>query len=73
MGKPKTIDAFFKKKNVDSNSKMSSSTSNPQASTPKQRSSKMPRIESQVQSVDIFTLQHDPGLRPQISEYLFSQ
>jgi hypothetical protein len=32
MGKPKRIDAFFKKKDADLNSKMSSSTSNPQAS-----------------------------------------
>jgi hypothetical protein len=30
MGKPKTIDAFFKKKDADSNSKMNSSTFNPQ-------------------------------------------
>ncbi|XP_059446621.1 uncharacterized protein LOC132178187 [Corylus avellana] len=74
MGKPKTIDAFFKKKDADSNSKMSSSTSNPQTLAPEQRHSKMPRIESQVvESFDISTLQHDPGLRPQIWEYPVNQ
>jgi hypothetical protein len=46
---------------------MSSSTSNPQTSTPEQVASKMPRIEYQeVELVDISTLQHDPRLRPQI-------
>jgi len=73
MGKPKRIDAFLKKKGDDSNSKMSSSTSNPQASVPVQRPSKMLRIESQIESVDISTIQHDPGLRPQISEYPVNQ
>jgi hypothetical protein len=64
MGKSKTI---VKKKNVDSNSKMSSSTSNPQTLASEQRPSKVSRIESQVvESFDISTLQHDPGLRPQI-------
>jgi hypothetical protein len=61
MGKPKTIDAFFKKKNADSNSKMSSSTSNPQTLAPV------------VESFDISTLQRDPGLRPQIWEYPINQ
>jgi len=73
MGKPKRIDAFLKKKGDDSNSKMSSSTSNPQASVPVQRPSKMLRIESQIESIDISTIQHDPGLRPQISEYPVNQ
>jgi hypothetical protein len=73
MGKPKRIDAFFKKKDADSNSKMSSSTSNPQASALVQRPSKMLRIESQIESVDISAIQHDPGLRPQISEYPVNQ
>jgi len=50
---------------------MSSSTSNHQTSAPKQAASKMPIIESQkVELVDISTLQHDPGLRPQMWEYL---
>jgi hypothetical protein len=67
MGKPKTIDAFFKKKDAVSNSKMSSSTSNPQTLAPEQRPSKMSRNESQVvESFDISTLQQNPGLRPQI-------
>jgi hypothetical protein len=44
MGKPKIIDAFFKKKDSDSNFKMSSSTSNPQTLAPKQHPSKMPII-----------------------------
>jgi hypothetical protein len=71
MGKPKTIDAFFKKKDADSNS---SSTSNPQTLAPEQRPSKMPRNESQVvESFDISTLQRDPGLRPQIWEYPINQ
>ncbi|XP_062155175.1 uncharacterized protein LOC133863230 [Alnus glutinosa] len=73
MGKPKRIDAFFKKKDADSNSKISSSTSIPQASAPEQRLSKMLRIESQIESVDISAIQHDPGLRPQISEYPVNQ
>jgi hypothetical protein len=74
MGKPKTIDAFFKKKNAYSNSKMSSSTSNPQTLAPEQRPSKMPRNESQVvESFDIYTLQRDIGLRPQIWEYPVNQ
>jgi len=34
MGKPKIIDAFFKKKYAYSNSKMCYSTSNPQVSDP---------------------------------------
>ena len=67
MGNAKTIDAFFKKKDADSNSNMSFSTSNLQTLAPKQRPSKMPRNESQVvESFDISTLQHDPGLRSQI-------
>jgi hypothetical protein len=54
MDKLKTIDAFFKKKNADSNFKMSSSTSNPQTLTPKQVAFKMPRIEYQeVELVDM--------------------
>jgi hypothetical protein len=44
MDKPKRIDVFFKKKDADFNSKMSSSTSNPPASTPEQCPSKMLRI-----------------------------
>jgi hypothetical protein len=67
MGKPKRIDAFFKKKDADSNYKMSSSTSNPQALPHEQRPSKMLRIESQIESVDISTIRHDPWLRIQIS------
>jgi hypothetical protein len=51
MGKPKRIDALFKKKDADSNSKMSSSTSNHQASTPEQRASKMLKNESQRRSI----------------------
>jgi hypothetical protein len=52
---------FFKKKD-DSNPKMSSSTSNPQTLGLKQPPSKMPRIEFQVvESIEISTLQHDPG------------
>jgi hypothetical protein len=47
MSKSKTIDAFFKKKDAVSNSKMSSSTSNHQTSAPEQVASKMPRIEFQ--------------------------
>jgi hypothetical protein len=66
MGKSKRIDAYFKKKDVDSNYKMSSSTSNPQASVPEQCPSKMLRIESQIESVDSSTIEHAPGLRRQI-------
>jgi hypothetical protein len=46
MGKPKRIDAIFLKKYADSNSKMSSFTSDPQALVPEQRPSKILRIES---------------------------
>jgi hypothetical protein len=34
MGKPKAIDAFFKKKDIDLNSKMSSSTFDTQTLAP---------------------------------------
>jgi hypothetical protein len=59
VGKSKTIDAFFKKKDY-SNSKMSLLASNSQTLVleQKQRPSKMPRIEL----VDISTLQYDLGL-----------
>jgi hypothetical protein len=58
---------FLRKKDADSNSKIYSSTSNHQISAPKQVAFKMPRIESpEVELVDISTLQHDPGLCPQI-------
>jgi hypothetical protein len=75
MGKPKTIDVFFfKKKDADSKSKMTSSTSNPQTLAHEQCPSKMPRIESQiVESLDISTLQRDLGLRHQICEYPVNQ
>jgi hypothetical protein len=74
MGKQKIIDTFFKKKDADSNFKMSSSTPNPQTLAHEQYPSKMPRIESQiVESLDISTLQRDLGLRPQIWEYLVNQ
>jgi hypothetical protein len=67
MGKPKKIDVFFKKKDANSNSKMSFSTFNPQTLAYEQRPSKMPRIESQVvEPFDISTLQCDLGLRPQM-------
>lgn len=73
MGKPKTIDAFFKKKNVDSGSKMSSSSCNPQLLIPEQeqRPSKIPRIESQ--EVDIATIERDPRKRIQICEHPVNQ
>jgi hypothetical protein len=75
MGKPKTIDAFFfKKKDADSKSKMTSSISNPQTLAHEQCPSKMPRIESQiVESLDISTFKSDLGLRPQICEYPVNQ
>jgi hypothetical protein len=74
MGKPKIIDTFFKKKDANSKSKMSSSTPNHQTLAHEQCPSKMPRIESQiVESLDISTLQRDLGLRPQIWEYLVNQ
>jgi hypothetical protein len=73
MGKPKRIDAFFMKKYADSNSKMSSFTSNPQASAPEQCPSEILRIESQIESVDSSTTEHDLGLRRQISKYPVNQ
>jgi hypothetical protein len=74
MGKAKTIDAFFKKKDVDSNSKMTSLTSNPQTLALEQCPSMMPKIESQiVELLDISSLQRDLGLRPQICEYPINQ
>jgi hypothetical protein len=76
MGKPKTIDAFFffKKKDADSKSKMTSLTSNPRALAHEQCPSKMPRIESQIiESLDISTLKSDLGLCPQICEYPVNQ
>jgi hypothetical protein len=70
---------FFFKKMDDSNSKMSFSASNSQTlalehereqeQEQEQHHSEMPIIES----VDISTLQRDPGLRPQIWEYYVNQ
>jgi hypothetical protein len=69
MGKSKTIDTFFEEKYVDSNFIMFSSISNPQTLALKQRPSKMLRIEL----VDISTIQHDLGSRPQIWKYPINQ
>jgi len=53
---------------------MYSLTSNHQTSAPEQVASKMPRIEFQeVELVDISTLRHDPGLRPQMWGYPVNQ
>ena len=53
---------------------MFSSTSNPQTLAYEQRHSKTPRNESQiVESFDIYILQHDLELCPQIWEYPVNQ
>jgi hypothetical protein len=67
MGKPKTINALFKKYDADSNSKMFFPTSNPQTLALEYCPSKKPIIEYQVvESFDISTLQHNSRLHNQI-------
>ena len=68
---PKTIDAFFRKEGADSNSEVSSSTSNLQISIPEQGPTKVQRIIPQ--EIDISTLERDLGLRSQIWEYPINQ
>uniref|UniRef100_A0A2N9ELF0 TTF-type domain-containing protein n=1 Tax=Fagus sylvatica TaxID=28930 RepID=A0A2N9ELF0_FAGSY len=65
MGKPKTIDAFFKKKDV-SHSEVNTPppATNIDTSIPEERPSKCPRI--QPKEIDTTSLERDPGLRPQI-------
>ena len=68
MGKPKTIDTFFKKKDV---SHLEVNTPPPatniDTSIPEERPSKCPRI--QPKEIDITSLERDPGLRPQICKF----
>uniref|UniRef100_A0A2N9HM17 TTF-type domain-containing protein n=1 Tax=Fagus sylvatica TaxID=28930 RepID=A0A2N9HM17_FAGSY len=68
MGKPKTIDAFFKKKDV-SHSEVNTPppATNIDTSIPEERPSKCPRI--QPKEIDTTSLERDPGLRPQICEF----
>jgi hypothetical protein len=60
VGKPKTIHSFFKKKDAN-DSKVN-------ASMAEERSSKVPKI--QLKEMNATSLEHDPGLRPQIREFL---
>jgi hypothetical protein len=66
MGKPKTLDSFFKKK-YESHSKVNTNTplaTEIEALVTDERPSKCPRI--QLEEMDATTFQRDPGLRPQI-------
>ncbi|XP_077215543.1 uncharacterized protein LOC143850131 [Tasmannia lanceolata] len=71
MGKPKTIDAFFKKKNVNDSEINAHSPLNSDMSTIEQCPSKLPRTHQEV--VDTTSLERDPGLRPQMWEYPVNQ
>jgi hypothetical protein len=73
MGKPKTLDSFFKKK-YPSQSEVNTSTHlerplgmNLEASVTDEHPFKCPRI--QPEEVNATFLQRDPGLRPQIWEF----
>ena len=65
MSKSKSIESFFKKKDVANISPVEPASSN--IETPTQRSFKMPRIEPE--EVDISNLERDPSLRQQIWDY----
>ncbi|XP_028113908.1 zinc finger MYM-type protein 1-like [Camellia sinensis] len=70
----KKIDSFFKKsgsQDIEVNATTKPSTNNVEASIPEQRPCKVPRIESK--EVYTSSLVRDPGLRPQIWDYLISQ
>ncbi|XP_062170423.1 uncharacterized protein LOC133876156 [Alnus glutinosa] len=69
MGKPKTLDLFFKKKD-ESHSKVNTDTplaTEIEALVTNERPSKCPRI--QPGEMDATTFQRDPGLCPQIWEF----
>lgn len=73
MGKPKTLDSFFKKKDA-SQSEVSTCThlerplaTDLEALVTDERPSKCPRI--QPEEMNATFLQRDPGLRPQIWEF----
>lgn len=66
MGKPKTLDSFFKKKD-ESHSKVNTDTSltaEIEDLVTDERPSKCPRIQPEEMDATVF--QRDPGLRPQI-------
>ncbi|XP_077216005.1 uncharacterized protein LOC143850666 [Tasmannia lanceolata] len=71
MGKPKTIDAFFKKKNVNDSEVSTPSPLNSDMSNVEQRPSKLPRTH--LEEVDTTSLERDPGLRHQMWEYPVNQ
>ena len=72
MGKPKTIDAFFKKKDVcHSEVNTSPPATNIDTSIPEECPSKCPRI--QPKEIDTTSLECDPGLCPQICEFPINQ
>jgi hypothetical protein len=71
MGKPKTLDSFFKRKEV-SQSEVNTPLDRPLATNIDapvidERPSKCPRI--QLEEIDVTSLEPDPGLRPQIWEF----
>ncbi|GAV82634.1 hypothetical protein CFOL_v3_26085 [Cephalotus follicularis] len=71
MVKPKTIDSFFQKKNIDNSE--SSTPPLVSDSTPvlEQRPYKSPRIETK--EVFVTSLERDPGLRPLMWDYPINQ
>jgi hypothetical protein len=72
MGKPKTIDAFFKKKDV-SHSEVNTPppATNIDTPIPEERPSKCPRI--QPKEINTTSLERDPGLCLQICEFPINQ
>ncbi|XP_065847572.1 uncharacterized protein [Euphorbia lathyris] len=78
MGKPKTIDAFFKRKRIDESENITPSETirdehnlESQETKSEQYLPKLQRLE--FEEVDIANLERDPGLRPQIWEYPINQ
>jgi hypothetical protein len=72
MGKPKILDSFFKKK-YESYSKVNTDTplaTEIEALVTDERPSKCQRIQPEKMDATIF--QRDPGLRPQIWEFLIN-
>jgi hypothetical protein len=70
MGKPKTLDLFFKKKKNESYSEVNTDTplaTEIDALMTDESPSKCPRI--QLEEMDATTLQRDPRLRPQIWKF----
>ena len=72
MRKPSTIDAFFKRKNIETTSNEPSNLSNEPPESSEKQPEKSLRVEIK-EDFDINSLERDPGLRQQIWEYPFEK